>query len=81
MHEEYKLITDSGLSLQIDDPDLPDGWQMFPEMSVDDYRKYAQVRVEALNHALRGIPEEQVRLHISRTSNRVPARRTATRPD
>jgi 5-methyltetrahydropteroyltriglutamate--homocysteine methyltransferase len=64
MHEEYRLITDAGLNLQIDDPDLPDGWQMFPEMSVDDYRRYARVRVEALNHALRGIPEEQVRLHI-----------------
>jgi 5-methyltetrahydropteroyltriglutamate--homocysteine methyltransferase len=64
MHEEYKLITDAGLNLQIDDPDLPDGWQMFPEMSVDDYRRYAQVRVEALNHALRGIPQERVRLHI-----------------
>jgi 5-methyltetrahydropteroyltriglutamate--homocysteine methyltransferase len=64
MHEEYKLITDSGLNLQIDDPDLPDGWQMFPEMTVDDYRRYAQARVEALNHALRGIPEDQVRLHV-----------------
>jgi 5-methyltetrahydropteroyltriglutamate--homocysteine methyltransferase len=64
MHEEYRLIVDSGLNLQIDDPDLPDGWQMFPEMSVDDYRKYAQVRVEALNHALRGIPEKRVRLHV-----------------
>jgi 5-methyltetrahydropteroyltriglutamate--homocysteine methyltransferase len=64
MHAEYKLITDAGLNLQIDDPDLPDGWQMFPEMSVDDYRKYAAVRVEALNHALRDIPEEQVRLHV-----------------
>jgi len=64
MHEEYKLITDSGLCLQIDDPDLPDGWQMFPAMSVDEYRAYAELRVEALNHALRGIPEDQVRLHI-----------------
>ena len=64
VHEEYKAITDAGLILQIDDPDLPDGWQMFPEMSVADYRKYAAVRVEAINHALRGIPEEQVRLHI-----------------
>jgi 5-methyltetrahydropteroyltriglutamate--homocysteine methyltransferase len=64
MHEEYKLITDSGLSLQIDDPDLPDGWQMFPSMTVEDYRRYARVRVEALNHALRGIPEERVRLHV-----------------
>src|SRR5438067_2002295 len=64
MHQEYKLITDAGLNLQIDDPDLPDGWQMFPQMSVDDYRAYAAVRVDALNHALRDIPEEQIRLHV-----------------
>jgi 5-methyltetrahydropteroyltriglutamate--homocysteine methyltransferase len=64
MHEEYQAITDAGLNLQIDDPDLPDGWQMFPEMSVRDYQRYAEVRVEAINRALRGIPEEQVRLHI-----------------
>jgi 5-methyltetrahydropteroyltriglutamate--homocysteine methyltransferase len=64
MHHEYKAITDAGLNLQIDDPDLPDGWQMFPEMSVEDYRAYASVRVEAINHALRDIPEERVRLHV-----------------
>src|SRR5579859_5987635 len=64
LHHEYKAITDSGLNLQIDDPDLPDGWQMFPEMSVADYRKYAEVRVEAINHALRDIPQAQVRLHV-----------------
>ncbi len=64
MHEEYRAITDAGLNLQIDDPDLPDGWQMFPEMSVGEYRKYAALRVEALNHALRDIPEEQIRLHV-----------------
>jgi 5-methyltetrahydropteroyltriglutamate--homocysteine methyltransferase len=64
MHQEYKLITDAGLNLQIDDPDLPDGWQMFPEMSVTEYRRYAELRVEALNHALRGISEEQIRLHV-----------------
>jgi 5-methyltetrahydropteroyltriglutamate--homocysteine methyltransferase len=64
MHEEYKMIVDSGLILQIDDPDLPDGWQMFPDMSVADYRKYAQLRVDALNHALKGLPEDRVRLHV-----------------
>src|SRR5579864_762594 len=64
LHEEYKAITDAGLNLQIDDPDLPDGWQMFPDMSVQDYQKYALVRVEAINRALRDIPEEQVRLHV-----------------
>jgi 5-methyltetrahydropteroyltriglutamate--homocysteine methyltransferase len=64
MHQEFKAITDAGLNLQIDDPDLPDGWQMFPSMSVDEYRKYAQLRVDAINHAVRDIPEEQVRLHV-----------------
>ncbi len=64
MGQEYRAITDAGLLLQLDDPDLPDGWQMFPEMSVEDYRAYAERRVEALNLALRGIPREQVRLHV-----------------
>src|SRR4030081_480540 len=64
MHHEYIAITDAGLNLQIDDPDLPDGWQMFPGMSVDEYRAYAELRVEAINHALRDCPEDQVRLHV-----------------
>lgn len=64
MHDEYKAITDSGLIVQVDDPDLPDGWQMFPDMTVDEYRRYAQVRVDALNQALRDCPRELVRLHV-----------------
>jgi 5-methyltetrahydropteroyltriglutamate--homocysteine methyltransferase len=64
MREEYQAIVDAGFLLQIDDPDLPDGWQMYPEMSVRDYRKYATLRVDALNHALRGIPREKIRLHV-----------------
>ena len=64
MREEYLAIVAAGFLLQIDDPDLPDGWQMYPEMSVRDYRKYATLRVDALNHALRGIPREKIRLHV-----------------
>jgi 5-methyltetrahydropteroyltriglutamate--homocysteine methyltransferase len=64
MHEEYKAIVDAGFQLQIDDPDLPDGWNCLPNMSVADYRKYASLRVEALNHALRDIPKEKIRLHV-----------------
>jgi 5-methyltetrahydropteroyltriglutamate--homocysteine methyltransferase len=64
MREEYKAIVDAGFLLQIDDPDLPDGWQMYPDMSVADYRKYATLRVDALNHALRDIPRERIRLHV-----------------
>lgn len=72
MAHEYKAITDAGFLLQIDDPDLADGWQMYPDMSVADYRKYASLRVEALNHALRGVPQDKVRLHICWGSNHGP---------
>lgn len=64
MHEEYKLITDAGIVLQVDDPDLPDGWQMYPGMNRDQYRDYAELRVDALNHALRDIDRNLIRLHI-----------------
>lgn len=64
LRDEYKAIVDAGFLLQIDDPDLPDAWQMYPDMSVREYRKYATLRVDAINHALRGIPREKVRLHV-----------------
>jgi 5-methyltetrahydropteroyltriglutamate--homocysteine methyltransferase len=63
MHEEYKAIVDAGFLLQIDDPDLPDGWQFMSHMTVAEYRDYAELRVEALNHGLRDIPSDQVRFH------------------
>jgi 5-methyltetrahydropteroyltriglutamate--homocysteine methyltransferase len=64
MNEEYRAIADSGLIVHIDDPDLADGWQIYPDMSVSEYREYADLRVEALNRALRGIPPESVILHV-----------------
>jgi 5-methyltetrahydropteroyltriglutamate--homocysteine methyltransferase len=72
MHEEYKAITDAGIVVQIDDPGLPDGWQMYPDMSLADYRVYAELRVDAINHALRGVPESLVRLHICWGSSHMP---------
>ncbi len=64
MREEYKAIVDAGFILQIDDPDLADGWQINSHMSVPDYRKFAELRIDALNHALRDIPEKRVRFHM-----------------
>jgi 5-methyltetrahydropteroyltriglutamate--homocysteine methyltransferase len=64
MRAEYKAITDAGIVLQIDDPDLPDGWQVHPEMDLAAYHSYAALRIDALNYALRGIPEDLVRLHV-----------------
>jgi 5-methyltetrahydropteroyltriglutamate--homocysteine methyltransferase len=64
MREEYKAITDAGFLLQIDDPDLPDGWACLPDIAVPDYRQYAALRIDALNHGLRDIPREKIRLHV-----------------
>jgi 5-methyltetrahydropteroyltriglutamate--homocysteine methyltransferase len=50
--------------LQVDNPDLPAAWQMHPGMSVAEFRKFAEVRIDALNHALRGIPSDRVRMHV-----------------
>jgi 5-methyltetrahydropteroyltriglutamate--homocysteine methyltransferase len=72
MHEEYRAIVDAGFLLQIDDPDLPDGWNCLPAITLPEYRRYAAVRVEALNHALAGIPKEKVRLHVCWGSHHGP---------
>jgi 5-methyltetrahydropteroyltriglutamate--homocysteine methyltransferase len=62
---EYRAIVDAGFVLQLDDPGLPDTWDMLdPPPSVEEYRRYAALRIEALNHALKGIPEDRVRYHI-----------------
>ena len=63
MHEEYKAIIDAGLLLQIDDPRLLTYYISRPDLSVDDCRKWAELRVEVLNHALRGLPPDRVRFH------------------
>lgn len=64
MREEYQAIVGAGFVLQIDDPDLADGWQIQADMSLADYRRFAEIRIEALNHALRDIPPERVRFHM-----------------
>lgn len=65
LHEEYKAITDAGLELQIDDPSIAEGFdQINPEPSIDDYLNFIQPRIDAMNYALKDIPEEQVRFHV-----------------
>jgi 5-methyltetrahydropteroyltriglutamate--homocysteine methyltransferase len=65
IREEYKAIVDAGFVLQIDDPSLPSNWDMIdPAPPVAEYQKFAIARVEMLNHALRGLPEDRVRYHM-----------------
>lgn len=63
MHEEYKAIIEAGLVLQIDDPRLLTYYISRPELSVEDCRRWATIRVDALNHALRDLPEDRIRFH------------------
>ncbi|MHA6804370.1 cobalamin-independent methionine synthase II family protein [Salinifilum ghardaiensis] len=65
MREEYQEIIDAGLILQLDDPGLAESWdQINPAPAVEDYRRWAMRRVEALNHALRGLPQDRIRFHL-----------------
>ncbi len=65
MREEYQAILDAGLMLQLDDPAIAENWdQINPAPSVADYRRFTRVRVEALNHAIRGLPAERIRFHL-----------------
>jgi 5-methyltetrahydropteroyltriglutamate--homocysteine methyltransferase len=65
MREEYKAIVDAGLILQLDDPAIAENWDMInPEPPVEGYKKFSMVRIEALNHALRGLPEDRIRFHL-----------------
>ncbi|WP_296614506.1 hypothetical protein [Sphingomonas sp.] len=64
MREEYKAITDAGLIVQIDEPEFATSWMFYPDWSVDQYRDYLEFAVEVINHAVEGLPEEQIRFHM-----------------
>jgi 5-methyltetrahydropteroyltriglutamate--homocysteine methyltransferase len=65
MREEYKAIVDAGLILQFDDPSIAENWdQINPEPTVEAYRAFSMRRVEALNHAIKGLPRDRIRFHL-----------------
>ncbi|HEV2100628.1 MAG TPA: cobalamin-independent methionine synthase II family protein, partial [Stellaceae bacterium] len=65
LHQEYQAIVDAGLYVQIDDAFLPYMYErLVPPMSKAEYRRWAEVRIDALNRALAGIPEDRSRYHI-----------------
>jgi 5-methyltetrahydropteroyltriglutamate--homocysteine methyltransferase len=65
MRHEYEAVTNAGFVLQIDCPDLAMGRHIqYAELSLTEFRKRAQLHVEALNHALANIPADQLRIHV-----------------
>ena len=65
LRDEYRAIIEAGLMLQVDDAHLP---MMYDNIvhpgTPDDFRRWARLRIDALNHALDGIPPERTRYHI-----------------
>ena len=65
MRQEYEAVAAGGLVLQIDCPDLAMGRHIqYADLSLAEFRKRAQMHIEALNHAVANIPAEQLRLHL-----------------
>lgn len=64
LHDEYMAIYKAGLVLQVDDAVLANMYDALVSESPKRYREWAELRVEALNHALRDIPEERIRYHL-----------------
>ncbi len=72
LREEYRAIYDAGLIVQVDDAVLANMYDHFVQQSPEKYRQWAGLRIEALNHALQGIPEDRVRYHVCFGSWHVP---------
>src|SRR5699024_7482845 len=65
LSHEYKAITDAGLTVQFDAPDLAEAWdQINPEPSIEDFRGFVRERIDVLNESIKDIPKELTRLHI-----------------
>lgn len=65
LREEYKAVLDAGLRLQIDDAFIPATYErLVPPMTMAQYRNWVELRIDALNHALEGLPQERIRYHI-----------------
>jgi 5-methyltetrahydropteroyltriglutamate--homocysteine methyltransferase len=72
LRDEYLAIHDAGLILQIDDAVLANMYDELVQVGPRRYRDWAELRIAALNHALRGIPEERIRYHVCFGSWHVP---------
>jgi 5-methyltetrahydropteroyltriglutamate--homocysteine methyltransferase len=72
LREEYRAIYEAGLVVQIDDAVLANMYDHYVQQSPEKYRQWASLRIEALNHALQGIPEDRVRYHVCFGSWHVP---------
>ena len=64
LREEYRAIVDAGFQLQVDDAWIPALWNQDPSLDLETYKRHCRSRIEALNHALAGLPEDRIRYHL-----------------
>lgn len=64
LREEYAIILEAGFLLQVDDAVLATMWDVMEDQGLEAYRRWAQLRVEALNYALAGLPQDRIRYHV-----------------
>ena len=64
LRQEYQTIVDAGLLLQVDDAVLATMWVVMEAQGLEPYRRWAELRIEALNYALQGIPPDRIRYHL-----------------
>ena len=72
LRQEYLAIHEAGFVLQVDDAVLANMYDHIVQRGDEAYRRWAQLRIDALNHALSGIPEERIRYHVCYGSWHVP---------
>jgi 5-methyltetrahydropteroyltriglutamate--homocysteine methyltransferase len=72
MRVEYRAIVEAGFLLQIDDPRMATHYTRAVNSDVEECRRFIAERVEVVNHALRGLPEERIRFHTCYSVNVAP---------
>ena len=64
LHEEYRAIVEAGFILQLDNPNLPDGFGLYTHLDVPAYRTFQELRIAALNRSIVGLPASRLRMHV-----------------
>jgi 5-methyltetrahydropteroyltriglutamate--homocysteine methyltransferase len=64
MKREYRAIVEAGFILQLDCPDLAMSRALYPKIGIDEYRKIITMNVEALNHSVKDLPADRMRMHV-----------------
>src|SRR5215831_15759306 len=65
LHEEYKAIVEAGFILQLDNPNLPDGFGLYTDLDVPAYRTFQELRIAALNHSIAAFAARNIRMHVA----------------